>query len=96
MSAQATKTLIDRLPAHTTGAALAALIGKLRDGSCRITLDASRVETLDPTGLEGLLVISATQRTRGHGFELEQPSDAFLSDLTLFGANLEQLKGPTQ
>lgn len=94
MAGSRPKTLIDRLPAFPAGEAMMAYASRLRDGPCKITLDASRVEALAPGALEGLLVIAAEQRRRGHAFALENASEAFLSDLTLYGVSPEQLKGP--
>ncbi|MEM1237826.1 MAG: STAS domain-containing protein [Pseudomonadota bacterium] len=87
--------LIDRLPEHPAGPGLMPVIEKLRSGPHKVTLDGSRVASVDPTGLEALLVIAATQRARGDGFALENPSEAFLEELALMGVSDEQLKGPT-
>lgn len=94
MAGQSPKTLIDRLPAHPAGSGIMAYVTRMRDGPCKITLDASQVEALTPSALEGLLVIAAEQRERGHDFALENASEAFMSDLALYGVAPEQLKGP--
>ena len=70
------------------------LVETLREAPCKITLDASRVERMDATGLEGLLVIAKTQRDRKDNFSLENPSEGFQSDLTFFGVDPAHLKGP--
>lgn len=87
------KVLIDRLPARLEGRALMPVIGKLRDGPHNVTLDASQVEALAATGLEGLLVIAATQAARGNSVKIENASEAFLADLALMGVSPDQLRG---
>lgn len=94
--ARGTKILIDRLPAHPTGAALMPLIEALRDSACEISLDASQVQRLDPTALEGMLVIAKTQAERGNSFEVDAPSEAYLADLALFGASHAALGHPIE
>ena len=93
MAAPRPKLLIDRLPAHPSGAALMPVIERLRTGPHKVTLDASQVETLSPTGLEALLVIAATQEGRDDGFALQNASEAFLAELRMYGVRPEQLKG---
>ncbi|MEM1232614.1 MAG: STAS domain-containing protein [Pseudomonadota bacterium] len=93
MAGSRPKTLIDRLPPAPVGEGMMAYITRLREGDCKITLDAGRVEVLAPEALEGLLVIAAEQRARGHPFVIENPSEAFTSDLALYGVTDEQLKG---
>ena len=88
------KKLIDRLPPHPAGDDVMAYIARLREGPCAITLDASLVEAITPSALEGLLVIAQEQRARGNEFALANESDAFLAELALFGIEGEQLKGP--
>ncbi|MEO1796053.1 MAG: STAS domain-containing protein [Pseudomonadota bacterium] len=94
--ARGTKILIDRLPAHPTGVALMPLIDALRDGPCEISLDASQVQRLDPSALEGLLVIARTQADRGNSFEVDAPSEAYLADVALFGASRAPLGQPIE
>ena len=91
---QKPKLLIDRLPEHFTGLDMMHLVEKLRQSPCKITLDGSRVASFEATGLEALLVIAETQRDRGNGFAIENPSDALLADLGLLGVEPDQLKGP--
>ena len=91
---QKPKQLIDRLPKHFAGADMMPLVEKLRQGPCKITLDGSRVASFEATGLEALLVIAETQRSRGNDFAIENPSDVFLADLGLLGVEPDQLKGP--
>ncbi|MEM1374452.1 MAG: STAS domain-containing protein [Pseudomonadota bacterium] len=93
MAGSRQKALIDRLPPAPVGESMLAYITRLKEGDCKITLDAGQVEVLAPEALEGLLVIAAEQRTRGHAFAIENPSEAFTSDLALYGVEVEQLKG---
>lgn len=88
------KKLIDRLPPHPAGDDVMAYIARLRDGPCAITLDASQIEAITPSALEGLLVIAKEQRTRGNEFALKNESEAFMAELALLGIEREQLKGP--
>ncbi|MEM9855129.1 MAG: STAS domain-containing protein [Pseudomonadota bacterium] len=96
MARKRAKLIIDRLPPRVTADALEALLAALKEGPHRLKVEAKQVETIEPGGIEALLVLSKTQRARGDAFEIANASEGFLADTALFGVPPAYLEGKSQ
>jgi len=64
---------------------LNALIARLKDEPCDVTLDGTQVKNLDQGSVQILAVLHKTQTIRAHRFKIKNPSEAFLKDAATYG-----------